>query len=404
MAKSPAAILADMAGRLGSIDPFGRLRMSSPTSLFDSKQVYDDNPLFFVNETALGGTTSYVNNRSATELLVTSTIGSKTIRQTKKYFNYQPGKGLLIDFSTAFEGSESGIERRAGYFDSANGAYIKQVAGAFSVVLRSTVGGVFAENIKPSALWNLDKMDGSGPSKVTLNAGTSQLGFIDLQWLGIGVVAVGFSIGGLNHYVHIFNSHSNVTGDVYMQTPNLPVRWEIENTASGVGAKMTAICCSVMVEGSVDPLGFTRSADMEVAGKAITNTLSPLVGIRLKASHNRATTILKRMSVMASTGANFRWAIILNPTITGGSGASWVAINDSAVEKDVASDGPVTGGHLLDSGYSSDNSDLAVADIKSILSLASDFAGVSDKIYLCAQKVGASSETIFGAMTWLEAS
>lgn len=403
MAKSPAAVIVDLLGRQGSMDPFGRLRTSSPTSLFDSKQIYDKGSLFFVEDVATGGLVTYVNNRAASELSVTSTTGSRAIRQTKQYFNYQPGKGLLVKFTSIFEDQAAGIRRRVGYFDAADGFYFEQVGSAVTAVLRSTVGGSFSEDIKAQAAWNIDKMDGSGPSGHTLSMAKSQLGFVDLAWLGVGVLAVGLHIGGHNHYVHVFFDHSNVLSDVYMRTPNLPIRWEIENVAAGAASKLTSVCCSANVEGSQDPLGFTRSADMAVAGKAITSTLTPLVAIRLKSSHNRATVILKKMSVMASTGANFRWAIILNPTITGGTAANWTAVNDSAVDYDVAQTGAVTGGHLLDSGYSSDNSDLAVADIKSILTLASDFGGTSDEIYLCAQKVGASSETIFGSMTWLEA-
>ena len=93
---SPFRALIDPTERVASLDAFTRLRVSNPFSLFDSKQVYDDNPLFFVTDTATGGAVTYNQDTAASELTTNTTVGSRAIRQTRRYFNYQPGKSLLI--------------------------------------------------------------------------------------------------------------------------------------------------------------------------------------------------------------------------------------------------------------------------------------------------------------------
>jgi hypothetical protein len=79
----------------GEVDAFGRLRVSSPYTLFDSQSRYaSDNS--FDTSTATGGTATFNTNQSSTSLAVTTTNGSSAVRQTYRYFPYQPGKSLLI--------------------------------------------------------------------------------------------------------------------------------------------------------------------------------------------------------------------------------------------------------------------------------------------------------------------
>ena len=86
-----------------SIDAFGRWRVSNPTTIFDSKNIFNDpdladtvenQPLFYDNQQTSGdGTsTSYNANESSQSLYVSTTTSGTRVRQTKMRFNYQPGK------------------------------------------------------------------------------------------------------------------------------------------------------------------------------------------------------------------------------------------------------------------------------------------------------------------------
>ena len=104
---------------------------------------------------------------------------------------------------------------------------------------------------------------------------------LDFEWLGVGTVNHSFIIDGQIILVHQ-DHHSNVTDEVYMATPNQPLRWEIRQTGAGSGAFKT-ICASVSNEGSKNEIGIPFSADNGVTsvGLAATATTYPVLGIRL---------------------------------------------------------------------------------------------------------------------------
>ena len=76
-------------------DAFGRLRVSNPLTIFDSKNVMSKNDLFDEDLTG-SGTVTYTANKSTVNLNVTTASGDKVIRQSKRVMSYQPGKSLLI--------------------------------------------------------------------------------------------------------------------------------------------------------------------------------------------------------------------------------------------------------------------------------------------------------------------
>ena len=84
-----------------SVDAFGRWRVSSPLSLFDSKQLYDSQPLYWDDQQVSGsGTTStHSTARASTTIAVAGTTIGRRVRQTFQRFNYQPGKSQMAIFS-----------------------------------------------------------------------------------------------------------------------------------------------------------------------------------------------------------------------------------------------------------------------------------------------------------------
>lgn len=396
--------LTDSTGRRATVDSFERLRVSEPYSLFDSKQVYDSNPLSFVSDTTGSGSVDHVANRSASELTTSTASGDEAIFQTRRYFNYQPGKSMLILATYNFEAEETNVRKRVGYYDANDGIFLELAGTALSLVRRTSTSGSPVDNSVAQASWNIDPMDGTGPSKLTLDNTKVQILAISFQWLGVGAVTVAFDIDGRLVPIHQFN-HANSLGDVYMKTPNLPVRYEITNTGTASGTpKMTAICSSVMVEGGIEQTGIPRSADRAGTGTSITNSLEPVISIRLKSAYNRATVIPVSASLMSpSAGSDIYWQLAVNPTITGGTAASFSAISNSYVEYDVAQDGATSGGTVIASGYMSADSASVEIPLASVLFLASNFDGTPDTLTLSAQKLTAGSVTVYGSISWLEA-
>lgn len=266
------------------LDAFGRLRVSDPLTLFEASFTYDLQPLLFETVEATGGTVTHdTNSRSAT-LTVTGTDGSTAAIQSRSYLPYEKGKSQLIKVTFTFGDPAANVRRRAGYFDAANGFYLEQTGTDVAMVRRSSSTGVLVETRIPQAEWNLDPLDGSGPSGLsegfTLDLSRAQILVIDGQWLGVGRVRVGFNIDGLNVYVHEFLHANREPVAPYTQTFSLPTRWEIASVGASAGATLQAICCEVESEGGVaSPNGLTF-ATANTADIATSVTRAHLLSIR----------------------------------------------------------------------------------------------------------------------------
>lgn len=404
MSRSPSPVLlVDPTQRIASLDAFGRLRVSEPFTIFDSKQIYDSQPLLFLTDTASGGAVTYDKNTASSRLTtVGANVGSRAIRQSKRYFNYQPGKSFLQFITFNLRGTQENVRKRVGYFDASNGIYLELNGTDISFQIRSSTSGSPVETVAAQGNWSFDNFDGTGPSGITLDFTKTQILIIDMEWLGVGTVRIGFVESGQVFYAHEFN-HANIEEEVYMQSPNLPIRWEIENTGVASGTpQIDAICCSVISEGGVDPQGVVRSANRSNSTTSIGTDLQPVISIRLAPGFERITIRLVRFSLVSVSSGNYRWEIRLNPTVTGGTPASWQPAS-AAVESDIARDGVVSGGILIDSGYVANNTDSVTSFLESQLTVAADVAGVSDELVLCAANLG-GSDTFVGSFTWLEVS
>ena len=120
--------------------------------------------------TASGATSTWDSTHSSVLLSVTSTAGSKVVRQTRNVMRYVPGRPA--EYSQAFNmnGAATGIRQRVGMFDDNNGFYFeKSASGVLYFVIRSNVAGSPLETRIAQSSWNFDKFDGTGPSGLTVN-------------------------------------------------------------------------------------------------------------------------------------------------------------------------------------------------------------------------------------------
>jgi hypothetical protein len=174
-----------------NVDAFGRLRVSEPLTIFDSKNIMSKNNLFD-ESTANGGTVSYTANKSTVNLNVTEAASSKTIRQSKRVMSYQPGKSLLIFNTFVMNTLTANLKQKVGLFDANNGIFFTADGTTLKIVRRTYTSGAAVDTEISQSSWNGDTLNGTGASGFTLNAAASNILFIDIEWLGVGAVRVGF--------------------------------------------------------------------------------------------------------------------------------------------------------------------------------------------------------------------
>jgi hypothetical protein len=335
-----------------NIDAFGRLRVSETFTLFDSSHRFTDNNLWSTSS-ATGGTATFNAAQGLIDLAVTAASGSQVLRETTKTFAYQPGKSLLVLSTFVMSPAKTNLRQRVGYYGASNGYYLELDNSTVSFVERSFVTGAVVNTPVAQASWNADKMDGSGPSGITLDLTKAQILFMDVEWLGVGTVRIGFIIDGNFYICHRFN-HANLITSTYITTASLPLRYEITNTGATSGVStFKQICSSIMSEGGFTLNGLQQAIGIPVTtprNLAVAGTFYPIVSIRLKTSPDRldGIVICTAISVMATSSGNYNWQVIASGTTTGGTWTS--AGTSSAVDYNITGTS-FTGGRILASGF-----------------------------------------------------
>ena len=403
-----------------AVDAFGRLRVAEPATIFDNKLLNGKNDLVWDEiVTNVSGDAASTFDTNHVDLEVGANAGDYVIRQTKMRFNYLPGKSHLI-LQTFVFGSGSAT-KRVGYWNCDNiapytggtdGIWFEMRGGAHYWCIAR--GGVKTE-VEQSD-WNTNRMQAGNASRagdsVVLNPGTPLIMFIDMEWLGVGRVRVGFIINGAYVVVHQFRFANNQGGSgltvPYIDSPNHSLRFEIRST--GEADLLREICGSVQSEGGYDLVGNLYSANRGITGFTTANNTAtyPLMSLRLDSDRKDGTIIIKSGSMFCTTTANYLWTLRFNPTIAGTDAASWVPIGgNSSAEYDVSRNNTntVTGGTILASGYGADTNQ-AIGQLNFELNSAVrpgvSIAGVQDELVLCTQNISNGLETYFAALNWRE--
>jgi hypothetical protein len=347
-------------------DAFGRTRVSNPLTLFDSSHRYRDNNLWESLIVGSGSTVGFATTQGLVNIGIGTTSGDSVIRETTKTFSYQPGKSLLVLNTFIPATPKTNLRQRVGYFGADNGMYFEINGTTPYFVERSLSTGTSTSVAQND--WNIDKLDGTGVSGITLDITKAQILWMDIEWLGLGTVRMGFVIDGKFIHAHSFH-HANIIQSTYITTASLPLRYEIANTGITTGnSTFKQVCSSVISEGGYELRGLQQAVNTPITAPvdlpSPAGTYYPVLSIRLKSSPNRldAIVILTALSIMGTgNGPKYNWQVRASATTTGG---TWVSAGaDSAVEYKIDG-GTVSGGRVLASGFlSSANQSSSTVDI-----------------------------------------
>jgi len=319
-----------------AIDAFGRQRMSTPFTLADYSHVYGEDTELLTKTSGTSSTITFDITKAKAILTVGTGANDFTIHQSRMYHHYMPGKSQMTLQSFNFTGSRLGTNKRIGLFDDNNGIFFLQSGdGTKAIVLRSNVSGSVYDETVTQNNWNIDKLDGTGPSLFNLNTTQTQLFTADFQWLGVGRVRAGFVHNGDIIIAHEFYN-SNNKPSVYWSNPNLPVRCEIRNY-SGLAAgtdSFDQICATVVSEGGYTEAGVDFAAVNTSTRSVATTSKLPLIAISLKTGYygkpNRSVVRANALNVYTADNAisyEF-WRLPSTGSISGG---TWTSANNESV-------------------------------------------------------------------------
>ena len=230
----------------------------APVSWFGGQTrvgMFDEQNGFFFE---FDGQTLWAVRRSSTDQIsgiVATTQGSPTITGTDTRFSEQlsPGDKIAI----------RGLTYTVQSITSNTELYVFPEYRGQTI----TAGGIVSKIVDfkvAQSDWNIDKMDGTGPSGVTVDLAKMQMFYLDYAWYGAGAIRFGFKDErGEVVYCHRM-THANVKTEAYMRSGNLPARYEA--AADAPVTKLSATLSNVATTMSVaSTVGFPSTGTLSLA-------------------------------------------------------------------------------------------------------------------------------------------
>jgi hypothetical protein len=196
----------------------------------------------------------------------------------------------------------------------------------------------------PQTEWNMDKMDGTGPTGYTLDTTQMQMAYIDYTWYGAGFIRFGFrTTEGNIAYCHRM-PNNNTNTEAYMRSGNLPARYEAINSpffntklkAGGNGIVGSALASSEILM-YVDSIKFwptegwliiRDSSAVELCSYTITNPVynATAQGYAVNINRRQPMTSFFGGTPWQLSGTQNSVTFTPDSTITNGSGTSQVSV------------------------------------------------------------------------------
>ena len=390
-------------------DAFGRLRTSLPVSLFDGQLTYDLQPILFEQVTAEANATVThdATNRNAVMTFAATPTGGRAEMQTYEHFRYRAGHSHLAYITFNMNGGVANVLKYAGYSNSNNGIEFQLDGLTPQVAILSDTS--HGDEVITQPNWNIDTLDGTGPSGLTLDVTKTQILVIDFQALYVGRVRVGFDLSGVVVWVHEFD-HANIDAFPYIQTANLPIRCGMTCTGT-VSTTVNFICCTVQTESSgeaTEGFQFSEDGTVTAASGAPTHLLSIQPKTTFNSITNRTKIVIDSVNLIVTTGSNpVKWTLCLGDVLTGTTAFNDVNTDYSAMQFNTAGTTSGTPAIIIATGFltaSAQSRGAASSEVNSKYPITLDVAGAVrtlGRATLLVEGIGGTSP-VRGAINWTE--
>lgn len=379
---------------------FDEIRVSQQRALFDHSNIYELDAEEYGSSVVNGGTVSFDSSSRSIVLSATSSSTSSAALRTHTQFRYQSGKGIYVRLSVYH--SNAGVTnqtRRWGYFDDNDGIFFELVGTALRLVRRTSSGLEPSVETVSQSNWNVDKMDGSGPSQKILDI-TKINGYeISLGFAG-AIVFVG------NDPVHIFSNENRVAAPL-LRISCLPLAMEIINSGSSTASTMTFWRASIVApSGEADPHEMFSIANG--SNKSV-STEAPLLSIRPKSTYaglsNRSLLFPTSCQVANITGGPSIYRLRYNSILTN---ASWISVAANSVAEYDTSATASSNGQILYTGLLPNTTDFFTLDVSEMFSYLEHklrvlaFTGTQETLTITGENISGGSATMRASVNWHE--
>jgi hypothetical protein len=266
--------------------PFNELRVTNRTPILDLKSTFTTSALRDNVITTSGGTVvdSTTTNTGEYMLATTTTVGSQAGLQSNERGSYQGSFGLetMIGIRFASATIPAGVQAKWGAWDLTNGYYFQYDSVnklSCNIMRNSAVTQII------QTAFNIDRLDGTGPSGVTLDVTRGLMYQITLSWFGYGAIIFSILTTDANANSLIVPCHQyTLAGAASTQSPHQPIRVDLTNVSGNTAATGLYIAGrQIVMLGTFIPT--KRLTGCSVAAKNYTTTITSIIAFRKKAGY-----------------------------------------------------------------------------------------------------------------------
>lgn len=370
---------------------FDELRVAEKTNIIDLKSVFGLTQLRDIYSSNGTGFIGNSNGEYHLTVAAANDIAQLSSAERGRYLAGCVGEvGIGVRMTVASLSNTQ--EARWGYFDSSNGFYFMLNSnGLNAAILRNGQETVF-----PRSQFNVDPLDGTGPSKATVLASTGHIYQINYSWYGYGVIEYTIvAQGGLDTRQRNLVAHRHYTSNaVSIPNPNLPIRAELRNNTTASNAQMFIGGRQYSVIGKYLPNRRINTSYRSTPTPS--SAFAPVISIRRKADYQSVAVKVFSADFIASSDMFVE--IRTKTTLTGG---TWDNIpsqqaGETAMEQNTTATA-VTGGIVVWAGIiPADKASLR--QVEGLLYDISEF----DIVTVAARVISNSVGTFNAALRWSE--
>lgn len=223
-------------------------------------------------------------------------------------------------------------------------------SGTFSLVDTDSTGvvGSFAETVAGAsttnnwtaqASWNVDVMDGSGPSGVTLDPTKFNVYKIQFQYLGAGAVEFAIEKPSTGRFVLVHRiEYANANTIPSLINPTLPLHIMSKNTSNTSNLTVKSGSMAGFIQGQESDVGLIKgAANLKTGiGTSQTNIIAIKNNVVYQSSLNRVKVRIDGVNVSSDGTKLVTAKIVKNPILNGTPAFSDLSANTSVIATDTA--------------------------------------------------------------------
>lgn len=265
-----------------------------------------------------GNVTVTLNGVSVTVPVTGGSNVNRTSYELSKYDYSNVGGGWYadaIDGTVFFISSRPASDLTGSYSVSGN-----SITGSFSV---TQAGSGSTTTFIPQSSWSIDKMDGTGQSRMTLNPQKGNVYQIGFQYLGFGNAFFGIEDPKTGRIapVHMIENANARTTPV-LKNPQVRTKAVSINIGNNTNVALKTVSMASFTEGIPKKLDPRFATSFTYSGLNTSNAYKPLASIKVNRVHNGISCfgeidLLRIGASNTSTNQNLTIALFKNLTVSG---------------------------------------------------------------------------------------